>query len=68
MGHGDAPGSQDHHESGRGVSGSSIWPLCRAHRVHPAGHGRFVSVPTCSPPPLVSFSCICYYYYYLSVI
>lgn len=54
--HGDAPGSEDHHKSGGSVLGPCVWPLCRAHRVHPASHGRPVSVPPCSPPPLVSLS------------
>ena len=54
--HGDASGSEGHHKSRGPVFGACVWPLCRAHRVHPARHGRLVGVPPCSPPPLVSLS------------
>ena len=54
MGHGDAPGPEDHHQSRGGVIGPCVRPLRRAHRVHPARHGRFISVPPRSPTSLVS--------------
>lgn len=53
MGHGDAPRPEDHHKSGGGAFGPCVRPLRHAHRVHPAGHGRLVSVPTCSTTALV---------------
>ncbi len=54
VGHGDAPGSEDHHESRGGVFGTCVRPLRHAHRVHPTSHGRFVGVPPRSPTSLVS--------------
>lgn len=51
---GDAPGSEDHHESRGGVSGPCVRPLCHPHRVHPTSHGRLISVPPRSPTSLVS--------------
>lgn len=56
VGHGDAPGSEDHYKSGSSASGPSVRPLRHAHSVYPSSHGRFISVPPCSPPPLVSLS------------
>jgi len=53
VGHGDAPGSEDDHESGGGVFSPRVRPLRRAHRVHPARHGRLISVPPRSPAALV---------------
>lgn len=53
MGHGDASWPE-HHRPGRGgLSGARVWGLCRADRVHPAGHGGLVCVPARSPAPLV---------------
>lgn len=54
MGHGDAPGFQDHHKSRGGVSGPCVRPFRHAHCVDPAGHGRLISVPPCSATSLVS--------------
>lgn len=54
MVHGDAPGPEDHHESRGGVSGPRVRPLRHAHRLHPAGDGRSVGVPSRSPTSLVS--------------
>lgn len=56
VGHGDAPGSEDHHKNGDTVFGPRVRPLRHAHRVHPAGHGRLVGVPPRPPPPLVSLN------------
>lgn len=54
VGHGDALGSEDHHESRGGAFGPRVRPLRHAHRVHPTSHGRLISVPPCSPTSLVS--------------
>lgn len=54
VGHGDAPGSEDHHESGGGVFSPCVRPLRHAYRVHPTSHGRFISVPSRSQTSLVS--------------
>lgn len=56
MGHGDAPGSQDHHESWGGVSGPCVRPVRHAHCVHSTSHGGVISVPPCSPTSLVGLS------------
>lgn len=53
MGHGDAPGYEDHHKSRGGLVGPRVRPLCHAHRVHPTSHGRLIGVPPCSPTSLV---------------
>lgn len=54
MVHGDAPGPEDHHASRGGVSGPRVRPLRHAHRLHPAGDGRSVGVPSRPPTSLVS--------------
>lgn len=54
VGHGDASGPEDHHQSRGGVFSPRVRPLRRAHRVHPTSHGRFISVPPRSPTSLVS--------------
>lgn len=54
MVHGDAPGPEDHHESRGGVSGPRVRPLRYAHRLHPAGDGRSIGVPSRSSTSLVS--------------
>lgn len=51
MGHGDASGSESHHQSRGGLPGSCVWPLCDAHCFHPAGHGGVVGL---SPRPSTS--------------
>lgn len=56
MGHGDAPRSEHLLQSGRRASGPRVRPLRCAHGVDPTSHGRLVSIPPCSPPPLVSVS------------
>lgn len=56
VGHGDASGPEDDLQTGGAVSGTSVQPVRCAHCVHPAGHGRALSLPPCPPAALVSRS------------
>ena len=56
MGHGDASRPEDDLQTGGAVSGTSVQPVRCAHCVHPACHGRALSVPPCPPAALVSLS------------
>lgn len=53
VGHGDALRSEDHREARGGVSGTCVCRLRRADRVHPAGHGGVVCIPTRAAASLV---------------
>lgn len=53
VGHGNAPGFQDHHKSRCSAFGPCVRPLRHAYGVYPARHGRLISVPPRSPTSLV---------------